>query len=103
MRLFSVARTHEAVGEAQAFHQPRQRAVRRAAINASSWHVLDDVLFPVMNVVAHRRDGEEEIAVGRGGDVAAKDEPLRAIVCDERLERAGLEIQLQQTFRTVAD
>ena len=35
-------------------------------------------LLPVMDVVAHRRDGEEEIAVGRGDDVAAKDEPLRA-------------------------
>jgi len=51
-----------------------------------------------MDVVAHRRDGEEEIAVGRGDDVAAKDERLRAIMGDERLERAGLEIQLQQTF-----
>src|SRR5580698_925828 len=95
---FSVARPYETVGEPQAVHQPRQPAVGRAAIKASGRYVLDDVLLPVMEVVAHRRDGEKEIALGRRDDVAAKDEPLRAILGDESPQRAGLEIELQQTF-----
>jgi hypothetical protein len=33
-----------------------------------------------VKAVAHRRDGEEKIAVGRDDDIAAKDERLRAIV-----------------------
>ena len=103
MRLLSVARPHEAVGEAQAVHDPCQRAVRRAAINPPGRHVLDDVLLPFTHVVAHRRHGEEKIAAGRGHDVAAKDESLPTFVCDKRRERAGLEIEFQQAFRTVAD
>src|ERR1700733_13512770 len=73
------------------------------AINASCRHVLDEVYSPVVEAVAHRGDGEEDIAVGCGDDVAAKEERFRAIVRDECSERAGLEVQLQQTIWTVAD
>ena len=44
---FAVARPHETVGEAQAVHHLRQRAVCRAPINTPCRHVLGEVLFPI--------------------------------------------------------
>src|ERR1700722_10467122 len=74
---FAVAHPHETVGEAQTVHHLRQSYVRRAPVHTPRRQVLGEVLLPILKAGAPRRKGEEEIAIGRGVDVAAKDERLR--------------------------